>query len=196
VLDEVATSMWQQLLLAPDDRDITALARRFSAPTTVVAADMVMFADKQRADRHLTLVPGSPTALGSPMRLRLPSIANAWRERAWATRDLRRSFTSAYHDRTGPTAAAVNPARRPPVDRVVATFATAENWYFSRQAPRDCLPRSLSLLRVLRAAGWPAEHVIGVAMYPFQAHAWVELSGKPIREGVTFLDRFTAIQRA
>ena len=46
------------------------------------------------------------------------------------------------------------------------------------------------------APGWPAVHVIGVALYPFEAHAWVELDGEPIDEVDGYLRRFTVIQRA
>jgi len=37
---------------------------------------------------------------------------------------------------------------------------------------------------------------MGVAMYPFEAHAWVEVDGIPIRQGLTFVKRFTVIERA
>ena len=80
--------------------------------------------------------------------------------------------------------------------RLLKLFRTAEGCYPTRRAPMDCLPRSLALTRFLRTAGFPAEHVMGVALYPFEAHAWVELAGSALNEGATFLTRFTVIQRA
>jgi len=196
VLDEIATAMWQQLLLSPDERDIQTIAQKFSAAISVVATDMAGFASEQMTARRLCPVRASEPARGAPTPYRWPSVARAWWERTRAERDLRSGFAAAYHDRTNPPAARVNADACDPADRVVAKFAAAENFYPSRKAPLDCLPRSLALVRFLRTAGWAAEHVIGVAMYPFQAHAWVELSGKPIREGRTFTNRFTVIQRA
>ena len=61
--------------------------------------------------------------------------------------------------------------------RAAAAFLAAENVYVSRRGPDDCLGRSLALFAYLRAAGHPAEHVIGVRRIPFKAHAWVECAG-------------------
>lgn len=42
-------------------------------------------------------------------------------------------------------------------------------------SPRDrCLPRSLALVHALRTLGHPALLVLGVALQPFAAHAWVQ----------------------
>jgi hypothetical protein len=196
VLDEIATAMWQQLLLSPAHRDIQSVARRFSAAISEVAADMADFAREQvNAGRLSHLHAPEPTRV-SPVPYRRPSVARAWWERTRADGDLRAGFASAYHGRTGPPAARVGADAREPSHRVVATFTAAENLHPTRRALSDCLPRSLALVRFLRTAGWPAEHVIGVATFPFQAHAWVEINGQPIREGSTFTNHFTVIQRA
>ena len=50
-------------------------------------------------------------------------------------------------------------------------LSLAENFFIIASAPKDCLPRSLSLYRFLLIAGVPADHVIGVRRFPFQAHA-------------------------
>jgi hypothetical protein len=197
ILDEIATVIWGELLRPAADRDVAAIAERFGAPTSVVAADVVVFADQQMAAGRLSPHHGDlEPALAAPAPRRRPSLARAWWERARADRDLRRGFSAAYRSRTDPPADPVNPDARAPVDSVVATFAAAENLYPTPAAPLDCLPRSLALTRFLRTSGWPAEHVIGVAMYPFKAHAWVEVNGTPIRQGSTFVKRFTVIQRA
>ncbi len=59
-------------------------------------------------------------------------------------------------------------------------FGRAENFFYLRKAPKDCLPRSLALFRFLRAMGFPVEHCIGVKRFPFSAHAWVENDGEVI----------------
>lgn len=54
----------------------------------------------------------------------------------------------------------------------------------------DCLERSLTALWFLRRAGIAAELRLGVAPYPFQSHAWVELEGRPVNDFKEFLTRF------
>lgn len=73
-------------------------------------------------------------------------------------------------------AASVSSAPRQPLalGPAVDAFLRAEQGYFSRRAPRDCLPRTLALFVHLCRSGLPVRHVIGVARYPFRAHAWVE----------------------
>jgi hypothetical protein len=196
VLDEIATLMWQQLLCGPGDRNTGAIAKRFSAPESRVADDLAEFADEQLKVGRLSIRTASDPVPSAPAPHRRMSGRRAWWERAQADRDLRRGFPAAYHRRVDAPAARVNPDARLAADRLVSIFTAAENFYPTRKAPVDCLPRSLALLRLLRTAGWPAEHVIGVAMYPFEAHAWVELDGKPLCEGATYTRRFTVIQRA
>jgi hypothetical protein len=45
-----------------------------------------------------------------------------------------------------------------------------------------CLERSLMLYWHLRRAGVPVAFRMGVQMYPFLAHAWVEHDGVPIND--------------
>ncbi|MBC7985972.1 MAG: lasso peptide biosynthesis B2 protein [Sphingomonadaceae bacterium] len=61
-------------------------------------------------------------------------------------------------------------------------FTRAETWIPSLQGDRDCLPRSFALFVYLRSLGHPVRHVIGVARFPFNAHAWVELEGETLLE--------------
>jgi transglutaminase superfamily protein/coenzyme PQQ synthesis protein D (PqqD) len=57
-------------------------------------------------------------------------------------------------------------------------FLSAENVFWYRRAPEDCLPRSLALFRFLRCLGIPAIHRIGGRRVPiFFMHAWVEHNG-------------------
>jgi Transglutaminase-like superfamily len=66
------------------------------------------------------------------------------------------------------------------VDRALKAFLRAENFFFLKQAPLDCLPRSLSLFRFLNDLGIDCTHIIGVRRTPFHAHAWVEIGDVPV----------------
>jgi hypothetical protein len=56
-----------------------------------------------------------------------------------------------------------------------------------------CLERSLVLYWSLRRAGVPVEYRMGVQMYPFLAHAWVEYQGVPINDVVENMRRFLPV---
>lgn len=61
-----------------------------------------------------------------------------------------------------------------------------------------CLERSLMLYWHLRRAGAPVEYRMGVQMYPFLAHAWVEFHAAPINdvpEHVRLFQRIEGIER-
>ena len=79
--------------------------------------------------------------------------------------------------------------------RAVAAFSRAENFFHLRRAPQDCLPRSLALFGFLRQLGLSAEHVIGVQLFPFLAHAWVEHRGRVVHDDPENPRRFTAIAK-
>lgn len=195
VIDEVGTAMWSQLCRPPGERDIDGLAADYGISSSRAESDFNHFAGAQLAAGRLVAArPGraSPPVTATPRRR--PSILRALRERAGAERDLRKGFAAAYTKRTG--AATDTAAPRRAVTHLTKVFRTAEGLYPSREAPLDCLPRSLALTRFLRSAGWPVSHVIGVALYPFEAHAWVELDGAPLNESAAYLQRFAVIQRA
>lgn len=195
VVDEIGTAMWVQLTRPPAERDFAALAETYGVPAAAVAADTADFAASQMAAGRLVPAPQrTPPPAGVRAARRRPTIMRALAERAAADRDLRKSFASAYCKRTRPLADPTEP--RADVRLTTQRFFTAEGLYPARQAPLDCLPRSLALTSFLRAAGWPAQHVIGVALYPFEAHAWVELDGVALNESDSALHRFTVIQRA
>jgi len=62
-------------------------------------------------------------------------------------------------------------------------------------APKDCLPRTLALYRFLLSAGIPADHVIGVRQYPFEAHAWVEFEGRILFDSSPEVRPYTRLSR-
>ncbi|MGE0217302.1 lasso peptide biosynthesis B2 protein [Mycolicibacterium sp.] len=191
--DEVGAAMWAQLTELPADRDIPKLAARYGVPLSVVLSDLNAFAERQLAAGRLVRAPAPRSPVESAPRQR-PSVTRALRERAGADRALRKSFAAAYTARVGPAADTAGP--RVALARLLDVFRTADGLYPSPEAPLDCLPRSLAMTRFLRTSGWPAQHVIGVALYPFEAHAWVEVDGVALGEDDTYLHRFTVVQRA
>lgn len=61
-----------------------------------------------------------------------------------------------------------------------------------------CLPLSLAIWARLRRHGYAAELRIGAPLTaprsePFEAHAWVELDGRPVGEEADLLDRYTVL---
>lgn len=70
--------------------------------------------------------------------------------------------------------------------RAVATAAA----FFPGRAV--CLEQALALYVVLRRRGFPAALRIGVQPRPFQAHAWIELDGRPLFEGEATEQRLVA----
>jgi hypothetical protein len=79
-------------------------------------------------------------------------------------------------------------AQRVPTRRVVDTTVVARAEYAVAMAAAlypghaACLERSLMLYWQLRRAGVPVTYRMGVQMYPFLAHAWVEHEGVPIND--------------
>jgi hypothetical protein len=53
-----------------------------------------------------------------------------------------------------------------------------------------CLAQSLCLLSLLRSAGAAGNLQIGVSVFPFSAHAWVELEGKALCHNPEYLRQF------
>jgi hypothetical protein len=77
----------------------------------------------------------------------------------------------------------VSPGQAEPtvIDVICNAINTAAVWY-----PKHvlCLQRSLITTCLLRSYGVQAQMVIGAQKLPFKAHAWVEISGKPINENI------------
>lgn len=195
VFDRVATRVWHYLISEPPSRSsATEFAEMLGAELPVVEHDTLVFSEAQIRDGRLTRFP--PPRPGGPARPvpRLPAfIGCAWWFRLRADQLLKRSFAEAYRVMAVPAAHISEP--RMSLAAVLARFGTAENLYPSRRAPLDCLPRSLALTRFLRCAGWPAEHVIGVRLFPFEAHAWVEVDDAPVHERSDIGDIYTVIHR-
>ncbi|RZM28193.1 MAG: lasso peptide biosynthesis B2 protein, partial [Sphingomonas sp.] len=56
-----------------------------------------------------------------------------------------------------------------------------------------CLPRSLALAHALRASGSAARLVLGVALNPFTAHAWVQDGDRVVNDTLDHAALFTPI---
>jgi Transglutaminase-like superfamily/Coenzyme PQQ synthesis protein D (PqqD) len=65
------------------------------------------------------------------------------------------------------------------VDQVCNAVNYACVWYPKRVL---CLQRSVVTTCLLRQCGVPAQMVMGAQKFPFKAHAWTEVDGRPINE--------------
>jgi hypothetical protein len=76
------------------------------------------------------------------------------------------------------------------VSRAEYKLAMAAALYPGRAA---CLERSLTLYWYLRRHGVGVDFRMGVQMYPFLAHAWLELDGRAINDVPEHVRRFVPI---
>lgn len=181
VLDDVASALWAVLVGEADAAgSFDDLARHYQIDHGRLRAEVTTFADRcvaagmlEPAGTPLATEPVAPRApargRGGTLQALKCLIAT---QRALARDGFRTTYDRYARFSTGWDA--------PPLDVVLRGFSRAENFFIARRAPGDCLVRSLSLYRYLRAANVPAEHVIGVRRFPFRAHAWVECSGSPV----------------
>jgi hypothetical protein len=166
----------------PTEHDIVEeLRARYPIPPDRLRGDVAAFLERARQEGLLqpfdAAVAPPNTCQVSERRLWCPEL-QAWRTLwATATRLRRDGFTATYEMSARLARIKPIPLTEPRLTRAVAAFARAENFFVHRDAPADCLPRSLALFGFLRKMRLQAEHVIGVQRSPFQAHAWVELSG-------------------
>jgi hypothetical protein len=183
VLDDVASVLWSVLIGEADaSTAFDDLARSYDVDRDRFRADLDAFA--QRCITERLLEPAGTAATAQPAAVPAPRSARAGTLQALTAliatrRALRRDGFRATYERY-----ALLPvgARARSLADVLPAFARAENLFVARRAPKDCLLRSLSLYRFLRAAGVPAEHLMGTRRFPFIAHAWVECDGSPVRD--------------
>jgi hypothetical protein len=76
--------------------------------------------------------------------------------------------------------------------RIRRSTAWAERAYFKRVW---CLQRSAALVLLLRRRGFPADVVLGVRTFPFEAHAWAECRGRVINDKPDYISRFLVLDR-
>ena len=152
--------------------------------------------------RRNLLTRGTPVSVSPPSpRLGRRSTTSSWflTPRAWY--HLARTWAALRLRGFGPVYRRLlveRPFQRPAspdlVDRAVRSFVRAENLFWFRDAPDDCLPRSLALFSFLRALGLPATHKIGGMRYPgLLMHAWVESSERALIDDPELLGMLTVL---
>jgi hypothetical protein len=196
ILDDAASLLWSVLIGEADaTTSLADLAQRYDVDEDRLQVDLTTFADRCLAEgllvRSQSPAPSIPfTTRLPPARGRPASTLGALICLMATRRALARYGFRVTYDRyallpIGPEAI--------PLDRALSTFTRAENFFISSRAPGDCLVRSLSLYRFLRRGNIPAEHVIGVRRFAFNAHAWVEYKGLPVLDDRA--QRFTPLAR-
>ena len=88
----------------------------------------------------------------------------------------------------------------PPMTDVNADFVAQAEYAVAMAAAlypgrAACLERSLLLYWWLRGAGVPVEYRMGVQMYPFLAHAWVEFRGQVVNDVPEHVKLFRPFER-
>ncbi|MCE5283522.1 MAG: lasso peptide biosynthesis B2 protein [Deltaproteobacteria bacterium] len=203
-LDPTASVMWHELTLgAGRDETLRRLEEQFSSDPSELEADFDEFVQKCVARGLLTRAPEGPTetpqALPHTGRARRLFTLRAW----WSLLETklslsRKGFSGTYNGALRmacPEGAAADDAQMELLSRALEAFATAENFFYLKRAPLDCLPRSLALFKFLRSAGLPVQHCIGVRPFPFSAHAWTECCGRVVHDDESNRKRFTVIAR-
>jgi hypothetical protein len=152
--------------------------------------------------RRNLLTRRTPSTVGPPApRIGRRSTASSWflTPRAWS--HLARTWALLRIRGFGPVyrrLLAERPLRCPAspdlLDKAVTSFVRAENLFWFRDAPEDCLPRSLALFSFLRALGLPATHSIGGTRFPgLLMHAWVESSEQALLDDPEFVRTLTVL---
>jgi len=203
-LDPTASHMWDELALGNGrDETLRSLEEKFSSDPSELAADFDEFVEKCIArgllSRELEQSLEVPGAVPLTGRARGLFTLRAW----WSLLETklslsRRGFSGTYNAALAmacPEGVARDDTAMELLSRALKAFARAENFFYLKRAPLDCLPRSLALFRFLRSVGLPAQHCIGVRPFPFSAHAWTECYGRVVHDDESNRGRFTVIAR-
>jgi hypothetical protein len=201
-LDPLASSMWRQLTASSDRDERQNLIDQYGDDLAGLEADLDTFAQRCVNEGLLTktatLPPKEAQANEGAGRSRGLLTVRAWWSLLCITRSLtKQGFFHTYNALSQMAAIEEVPSAGPEefLAAAVKAFARAENFFYLRKAPQDCLHRSLALFRFLRVVGLPVEHLIGVQQFPFQAHAWTEYQGEVLRDDPVNQDKFTVIAR-
>lgn len=206
VLDPLGSALFRHAARgAIDDSALATLAQEYGCDLSQIRADAARFVlDCQRRE---LLMPHSlgeaspqPAKRAPPkphQRTRCAWTFLAWRKLIQVSRRLSRQGFASLYDELSHADWPCPPSGDLQVQlaKAVSCFGRAENFVFLKRAPRDCLPRSLALFAFLREVGLPAEHCIGVRLFPFQAHAWVRCLGRVVRDSESVETVYTTIAR-
>lgn len=189
LLDRSDAALWTKLIDGSASADERACSGRIDAEQDFLEACRQSGLIVPAA----TVVVDSEALPSAPAR---PANAfQAWRCLLSAHRRIRRMEFAGLYAQCRTIAATRHHGWISDLQHAVRCFRRAENFAPSRKGQKDCLPRSLALFGYLRSAGFRVEHVIGVRAYPFAAHAWVELNGRPVLDQDAYLEQFTVIAR-
>ena len=84
------------------------------------------------------------------------------------------------------------PATPGEIERVCSSVDKACIWYWKEVL---CLQRSAATASLLRFRGIPAELVVGAQVFPFKAHAWVEVNGVVVNDRSYVREMYTVLDR-
>lgn len=182
VFDERATEPWLWLL---GDRSVSRdrLVELLEIDDGLLEAELEAIAVAHVAEGWLCRSPDNcgerAVARTTPNAAGKATPFAAWRSLLWTWWALRHSaFSKVYADCIKHSHRSIATDTQSTIEQAERSFATAERFFLLRQAPDDCLPRSIALYRFLRSAGIAANHHIGVTRFPFRAHAWVVAEGR------------------
>jgi hypothetical protein len=182
ILDPVATLLWRALLVTDNDDEVfQAVQNEYAVERARLQTDLEAF-KRHCITRGFLQEKESSRIIEKPQYVE-PAQPNFLVIRGWwclfrTVRSLSTlGFARTYREYSCLPIPKQNSDSDRLVERSVDAFRVAENFFLIRNAPQDCLPRSLALFRFLRLAGLPVEHCIGVRRFPFAAHAWVEYRG-------------------
>jgi hypothetical protein len=172
ILDPVANSMWKALVESDDEiAAIKALQQQYSADHARLETDLAAFRQRCLDQRFLLdwppqTDPASATDARAGGR-NLP-VLRAWWSMFRTVRSLaKHGLSKTYRELEAlPSPAETQDAGS--VRRLVAAFATAENFFFMKSAPNDCLPRSLALSAFCAWPECPPNTASGCAVFPFR----------------------------
>jgi hypothetical protein len=180
ILDDIASIFWQSCIENTcQEAALSCIADSFEAERARLKADFDLFI-RSCTDKGFILATKCSTdmAPSRSVRVRLP-IWHAWWCMMCSAMSLRwRGFGRTYSRYAGLVGSRESQDVDQNLSEALRIFLRAENFTPIRQAPKDCLPRSLALFHFLRDMGFSAAHYIGVQRFPFRAHAWVEHGGK------------------
>jgi hypothetical protein len=202
-LDPTASCMWRELSLGKTHAEcLNVLGNWYSGDRSRLEVDFDAFANRCVEAGWLVPTFAAPSQEAHRARTLKPArrflTIRAWWALVCVTMSLSwRGFSRTYA--AAAQASKLRPIVTDDLERLlslaVAAFARAEELFYLKAAPADCLPRSLALFRILRATGLPVEHCIGVQQFPFTAHAWAQLHGDIIHDDPENQNRYTVIAR-
>lgn len=204
-LDSVGTDVWRALFQYGDVAGVEFhLSQRYVSAPGQIHTEVEGFLRRCLEQRLVRLVE-VPAADAAPqvversalhalsLESRFPFVS-AWLSLFKITRLLaRKGFGQCYSAIAALPKPAAYSASADRVSSAVETFLKAENVFWLKDAPNDCLARSMALYRFLLSLGFGAAHRIGVRQSPFFAHAWVESGGQPLLETAEVTGQFRVI---